>query len=351
MKVPYSWLAEWVDVPWAARELGSRLTMAGFELDALEPAAPPFTKVVVAEIVSAERHPQADKLQVCRVSTGQGSELLQIVCGAPNARAGLKTALAMVGSSLPGGLEIKAAKLRGVESTGMLCSAKELGLSDNSAGIIEFAEDAPLGRPLRDYLELDDSILELNVTANRGDAMSIIGIAREVGALAGNKVTGPHVAKSDPSSNDRFPVYLDAPAACPTFVGCVIRGVNNRAQTPLRIRERLRRAGVRSISPVVDVTNYVMLELGQPMHAYDFAKLRGEIRVRTAHAGEQITLLDGKTIEVTPDVLLITDKEGPVGLAGIMGGQRTAVSLDTTDVFFESAYFSPDAITGRSRRR
>jgi phenylalanyl-tRNA synthetase beta chain len=350
MKVPYSWLVEWVDVPWAARELGSRLTMAGFELDALEPAAPPFTKVVVAEIVSAERHPQADKLQVCRVSTGQGSELLQIVCGAPNARAGLKTALAMVGSSLPGGLEIKAAKLRGVESTGMLCSAKELGLSDNSAGIIEFAEDAPLGRPLRDYLELDDSILELNVTANRGDAMSIIGIAREVAALAGNKVTGPHVATSNPSSNDRFPVYLDAPAACPTFVGCVIRGVNNRAQTPLRIRERLRRAGVRSISPVVDVTNYVMLELGQPMHAYDFAKLRGEIRVRTAHAGEQITLLDGKTIDVTPDVLLITDKEGPVGLAGIMGGQRTAVSLDTTDVFFESAYFSPDAIIGRSRR-
>ncbi len=350
MKVPYSWLAEWVDVPWAARELGARLTMSGFELDSLEPAAPPFTKVVVAEIVSAERHPQADKLQVCRVSTGQGSELLQIVCGAPNARAGLKTALAMVGSSLPGGLEIKAAKLRGVESTGMLCSSKELGLSDNSAGIIEFAEDAPLGRPLRDYLELDDFVLELNVTANRGDAMSIIGVAREVAALAGNKVTGPKVSTSTPGSNDRFPVYLDAPAACPTFVGCVVRGVNNRAQTPLRIRERLRRAGVRSISPVVDVTNYVMLELGQPMHAYDFAKLRGEIRVRTAHAGEQITLLDGKTIDVTPDVLLITDREGPVGLAGIMGGQRTAVSLDTTDVFFESAYFSPDAITGRSRR-
>ena len=350
MKVPYSWLAEWVDVPWAARELGSRLTMSGFELDSLEPAAPPFTQVVVAEIVTAERHPQADKLQVCRVSTGQGSELLQIVCGAPNARAGLKTALAMVGSTLPGGLEIKAAKLRGVESTGMLCSAKELGLSDNSAGIIEFPQDAPLGRPLRDYLELDDSVLELNVTANRGDAMSIIGVAREVAALAGHKVTGPQVSTSTPSSNDRFPVYLDAPAACPTFVGCVIRGVNNRASTPLRIRERLRRAGVRSISPVVDVTNYVMLELGQPMHAYDFAKLRGEIRVRAAHAGEQITLLDGKTIDLTPDVLLITDKEGPVGLAGIMGGQRTAVSLDTTDVFFESAYFAPDAITGRSRR-
>jgi phenylalanyl-tRNA synthetase beta chain len=350
MKVPYSWLTEWVDVPWAARELGARLTMAGFELDALEPAAPAFTKVVVAEIVSAERHPQADKLQVCRVSTGQGGELLQIVCGAANARAGLKTALAIVGSSLPGGLEIKAAKLRGVESTGMLCSAKELGLSDSSGGIIEFPEDAPLGRPVRDYLELDDSTLELNVTANRGDAMSIIGVAREVAALAGNKVTGPRATTNATDSDERFPVFLDAPAACPTFVGCVIRGVNNRAPTPLRIRERLRRAGVRSISPVVDVTNYVMLELGQPMHAYDFTKLRGEIRVRTAHAGEQITLLDGKTIEATPDVLLITDKEGPVGLAGIMGGQRTAVSLDTTDVFFESAYFSPEAIIGRSRR-
>src|SRR3984957_17742977 len=350
MKVPYSWLADWVDVPWEARELGSRLTMSGFELDGAGPAAPPFTKVGVAESVSAERHPQADKLQVCRVSTGQGSELLQIVCGAPNARAVLKTALLKGGPTLPGGFELKAAKLRGVQSTGMLCSAKELGLSDNSAGIIEFPQDAPLGRPLGDYLELDDSILELNVTANRGDAMSIVGVAREVAALAGNKVTGPHVAKSDPSSNDRFPVYLDAPAACPSFVGCVIRGVNNRAQTPLRIRERLRRAGVRSISPVVDVTNYVMLELGQPMHAYDFAKLRGEIRVRTAHAGEQITLLDGKTIDVTPDVLLITDKEGPVGLAGIMGGPRAAVSVDTTDVFFESAYFAPDASIGRSRR-
>jgi phenylalanyl-tRNA synthetase beta chain len=350
MRVPYSWLAEWVDVPWEARELGSRLTMAGFELDALEPAAPPFTEVVVAEIVSAERHPQADKLQVCRVSTGQGGELLQIVCGAPNARAGLKTALAQVGSSLPGGLEIKAAKLRGVESAGMLCSAKELGLSDNSAGIVEFPDDAPLGEPLRDYLELNDSILELNVTANRGDAMSIIGVAREVAALAGKKLTGPRVVASTTASEDRFPVYLDAPAACPTFAGCVIRGVNNRASTPLLIRERLRRAGVRSISPVVDVTNYVMLELGQPMHAYDLSKLQGEIRVRTADAGEKITLLDGKTIEVTPDVLFITDKEGPVGLAGIMGGQRTSVSADTTDVFFESAYFAPDAIIGRSRR-
>ena len=354
MKVPYSWLADWVDVPWNARELGSRLTMSGFELDALEPAAADFDKVIVAEIISAERHPQADKLQVCRVSTGQG-EPLQIVCGAPNARAGLKSALAMVGATLPGGMEIKAAKLRGVESAGMLCSARELGLSESHAGILEFAADAPLGMSLRDYLELNDTVLELNITANRGDAMSILGIAREVAALAGKRLHEP-----DPSTprsllravvhDDRFPVFLDAPAACPTFVGCIIRGVDNKATTPLRIRERLRRAGVRSISPVVDVTNYIMLELGQPMHAYDLKKLRGEIRVRLAHAGEKITLLDGRTIEATPDVLFITDKEGPVGLAGIMGGQRTAVSAETTDVFFEVAFFAPDAIAGRARR-
>ena len=349
MKVPYTWLGEWVDVPWGARELGSRLTMAGFELDALEPAAPEFAEVVVAEILSAERHPQADKLQVCRVSLGQG-EPLQIVCGASNARAGLKTALARVGAKLPGGLEIKAAKLRGVESFGMLASAKELGLADTSAGILELAADAPVGRPIREYLELDEPILELNITANRGDAMSIIGVAREVAALAGNRVTGPAAAQVVAAHGDKFSVYLDAPAACPKFVGCVIRGVNNRATTPLRIRERLRRAGVRSISPVVDVTNYVMLELGQPMHAYDLAKLQGEIRVRLARAGEPITLLDGKTIEAAPDVLLITDKEGPVGLAGIMGGQRTAVSLETTDVFLEVAYFPPAAIMGRARR-
>jgi len=350
MKVPYSWLGEWVDVPWDARELGSRLTMAGFELDALEPAAPPFTKVVVGQIVAAERHPQADKLQVCRVSMGQG-EPLQIVCGASNAREGLKTALALVGATLPGGLEIKAARLRGVESSGMLCSAKELGLAETSNGILELPPDAPVGRPLRDYLELEDSILELNITANRGDAMSVIGIAREVAALTGKQLTGPRLSPvAAVSSNDRFPVYLDAPSGCPTFVGCVVRGVDNRAPTPLKIRERLRRAGVRSISPVVDVTNYVMLELGQPMHAYDLNKLRGEIRVRLARAGETIKLLDGRTIDLSPDVLLITDGEGPIGLAGIMGGERTEISAETTDVFFEVAYFPPEAVVGRTRR-
>ncbi|MDE2450857.1 MAG: phenylalanine--tRNA ligase subunit beta, partial [Gammaproteobacteria bacterium] len=353
MRIPYSWLTEWVSVPWSPQELGSRLTMAGLELEALEPAAPPFSGVVVAEILAAEKHPQADKLRVCSVSTGRG-EPLQIVCGAPNARAGLKSALAVVGAKLPGGLEIKAAKLRGVESAGMLCSAKELGLADASDGIAELPTDAPVGEALRDYLLLDDAVLELNVTPNRGDAMSVIGVAREVAALSGGKLTGPAAPRGQSQGaaalRDTFAVHLDAPAGCPKFVGRVIRGVNNKASTPVWMRERLRRAGVRSISPVVDVTNYVMLELGQPMHAYDLAKLGGEIHARFGRAGEAITLLDGKTVEVQPDVLLIADSHGPVGIAGIMGGQRTAVSAETADIFFEAAYFAPDAVIGRALR-
>jgi phenylalanyl-tRNA synthetase beta chain len=390
MKVPYSWLADWVDIPWDAAELGSRLTLAGFELDALEPAAPSFSAVIVAEILSAERHTEADNLQVCQVSVGTG-EPIQIVCGAANARAGLKSALAVVGAKLPGDLNIKAAKLRGVESQGMLASARELGLAETSAGILELPDDAPVGKPLREYLGLDDFVLDLAIGPNRGDAMSVLGIAREVAALTGKGLKGSHAPpplsvsvqapatvgvtaelsfeftgehevietwlspedanpSTAPTAKDSVAVHLDAPAACPTFVGCVIRGVNNRAATPMWLRERLRRAGVRSISPVVDVTNYVMLEFGQPMHAYDLRKLRGDIRVRMARAGEPITLLDGRTVEAGPDVLLITDDEGPVGLAGIMGGQRTSVSDDTTDVFFEVAYFSPQAIAGRGRR-
>src|SRR5262245_59964912 len=278
MRVPYSWLREWVAVPWQPAEVGSRLTMAGFELEALEPAAPEFSGVVVAEILEASRHPQADKLQVCRVSTGSG-EPVQIVCGAANARAGLKTALATVGAKLPD-MVIKAAKLRGVESMGMLASAKELGLADSSNGILELPADAPVGKPLREYLGLDDVIIELSVTANRGDAMSVIGIAREVAALSGLPLTGPKAGAVAAAIKDTFPVTLEAKAGCPKFVGRVIRGVNNRAVTPLWMRERLRRAGVRSISPIVDVTNYVMLELGQPMHSYDLAKLQGEIIVR-----------------------------------------------------------------------
>ena len=349
MKVPYSWLAEWVQVPWPAAELGARLTMAGFELESLTPAAPEFSGVVVAEILAAERHPQADKLTVCRVATGSGAPL-QIVCGASNARPGLKSALALVGARLPGGLSIAAAKIRGVESQGMLASAKELGLAESSSGILELPADAPLGRPLREYLNLDEAVLDLNVAPNRGDAMSVLGIAREVAALSAAPLLGPVIAAAATGEAEAFPVRLAAPAACPCFAGCIVRGVDNRAESPLWMRERLRRAGLRSISPLVDVTNYVMLELGQPMHAYDLGKLRGGITVRLARDGEALTLLDGKPIRAEPDVLLITDAEGAVGLAGIMGGQRTAVSADTRDVFFESAFFTPAAVLGRARR-
>jgi phenylalanyl-tRNA synthetase beta chain len=349
MRVPYTWLAEWTELPWEPAELGRRLTMSGFELEALEPAAPPFSGVVVAEILAAERHPQADKLQVCRVSTGRGVPL-QIVCGASNARAGLKSALALVGAQLPGDVTIGGAKLRGVESQGMLASARELGLAETSSGILELPADAPVGEGLRDYLHLDEVVLDLNVSPNRGDAMSVLGIAREVAALTGRGLTGPAPAPAPARGTDTFPVRLAAPEACPRFAGCVLRGIDNRATTPLWMRERLRRAGLRSITPVVDVTNYVMLELGQPMHAYDLAKLKEGIIVRLARAGEALTLLDGKPVTAEADVLLITDGDGPVGLAGIMGGERTAVTAGTTDVFLESAYFAPAALLGRARR-
>src|ERR1700733_10459449 len=276
MKVPISWLSEWVQVPWPAPELGARLTMAGFELEAVGRAAPAFTGVVIAQIVAAAQHPSADKLRVCQVTTGTGTPL-QIVCGAPNARVGLRTALAMVDAQLPGGVNIGTAKLRGVESFGMLCSAKELGLADSSAGIIELPDDAPLGTLLRDYLLLDDVTLDLNVTPNRGDAMSIVGVAREVAALTGATLRGPAGAGSvvKAVSAQQHPVRLNAREACPKFVGRVIRGIDNTKPTPWWLRERLRRGGVRSISPVVDVTNYVLLEFGQPLHAYDLAKVSG----------------------------------------------------------------------------
>jgi phenylalanyl-tRNA synthetase beta chain len=349
MKVPYSWLAEWVKLPWPPAELGARLTMAGFELESLASAAPQFTGVVVAEILSAERHPQADKLTVCRVSMGRG-DALQIVCGALNARAGLKSALAQVGAVLPGELAIRAATLRGIESQGMLASAKELGLAESSNGILELPPDAPVGKSLREYLGLDEAVLEVNVTPNRGDAMSMLGIAREVAALTGTPVTGPAIRPLTGAAGEPLTVRLEAPAACPRFAGCIVRGIDNHATTPLWMRERLRRAGLRPISPVVDVTNYVMLELGQPLHAYDLAKLQGGIRVRLALQGEALVLLDGKEIRADEDMLLITDEAGAVGLAGIMGGLRTAVSADTRDVYLESAFFAPAAILGRSRR-
>lgn len=351
MKIPLSWLGEWVRVGVDARTLGSRLTLAGFELEGIAPAAPPFSGVVVAQILTAERHPQAEKLQVCSVSFGEAAPV-QIVCGARNARAGLKTALAVVGAVLPGELRIKAAKLRGIESFGMLCSAKELGLAESSEGILELPADAPVGHDLREWLALDDSILELNVTPNRGDAMSVLGVAREVAAILGEgrSISGPAIDAVPARCADTRAVHLDAADGAPRFVGRVIRGVDNTRPSPAWLRERLRRAGQRSISPVVDVTNYVLLELGQPMHAYDLAKLSGDVRARSAHKAEAITLLDGSHVTLAGDELVIADAVGAVGLGGVMGGERTAVTAGTTDVFLEAAWFSPQAIAGRARR-
>jgi phenylalanyl-tRNA synthetase beta chain len=349
MKVSLSWLREFIDVPWSARELGSRLTMAGFELESVEPAAPPFKGVVVAEIVEAARHPQAEKLQICQVRAGSGAEPLQIVCGAANARAGLKTALATVGATLPGDKAITAAKLRGVQSFGMLCSARELGLADASEGILELPADAPTGTDLRAYLQLDDEILELNVTPNRGDAMSVLGIAREVAALTRGRLNLPVPAPPMPL-RDTFPVALVAPVGCPKFTCRIVRGIDNTKPSPSWLRERLRRAGLRPISPVVDITQYVMLEYGQPMHAYDLARLAGSLEARFARPGEKTTLLDGKEIALSEDVLVIADQKGPVGLAGVMGGLASSCTAQTTDILFEAAFFAPAAVAGRGRR-
>lgn len=349
MKISKAWLDSWVTSGWTAEELAHRLTMAGFEVESVAPAAPPFTGVVVADVVAVERHPQADKLSVCQVSAGDG-ELLQVVCGASNVRAGMKTALARVGAVLPGDLAIKRARLRGVESAGMLCSAKELGLADASDGIIDLPVDLATGADVREALALDDTVLELNVTPNRGDALSLLGIAREVAALSQQDLEAPAVPPVAPTCDDIFDVRLASAAGCGRFAGRVLRGLDPSARTPLWMRERLRRAGLRSLGPMVDVTNFVMLELGQPMHAYDLRRLTGHIEVRWAVAGERLSLLDGREIALATDELVIADAAGPVGLAGIMGGEKSGIADDTVDVFLEVAWFAPAAIAGRARR-
>ena len=349
MRISENWLREWVDPDLDTEGLAETLTMAGLEVDSVEPAAPPFEGIVVAEVLSAEPHPDADKLRVCQVSTGEG-EPLQIVCGAPNARAGLKAPLATVGGRMPDGMKIKKAKLRGVQSFGMLCSARELGLSDEHAGLMELPADAPVGTDLRDYLALDDQIIEIDLTPNRGDCLGMEGVAREIGALTGTDVTGPEFKVVVATLDDEFPVSVSAPDACPRYLGRVIRGIDPAAQTPLWMQERLRRGGIRSLGPVVDVTNYVLLELGQPMHAFDLARLQGGIEVRHARAGEKLTLLDETVIEVDADTLLIADRDKPLALAGIMGGIDSGISPDTDALFLEVACFAPEAVAGRARR-
>jgi phenylalanyl-tRNA synthetase beta chain len=348
VKLPVSWLRSWVDPPWSDRELAGRLTMLGFEVEAMSTVAPPFSGVVVAEIRSMAPHPQADKLSVCQVYAG-GAEL-QVVCGADNARAGLRSALATVGARLPGDVTIGKAKLRGVESQGMLCSARELGLPELSEGIIELNADAPLGAPLRDYLRLDETLLEISVTPNRGDAMSVCGIARELAAASGRPLQPPPLQALQTTSAERFPIQLTPGAGCARFASRVIRGLDNRRPTPQWLRERLERSGLRSISPVVDVTNFVLLELGQPMHAYDLGKLNRVVQARRAAPGETLQLLDGREVRLHSDVLVIADAGALIGMAGIMGSEHSAITADTTDVLLEAAWFDPAVIAGRARR-
>jgi phenylalanyl-tRNA synthetase beta chain len=348
MKVTYRWLKEFTPVSADPEELAAQLTMAGLEVESLEPVAPPFSGVVVGEVLSAGRHPDAEKLSLCQVTT-DGENRLQIVCGAKNVRAGLKVAVAMVGAKLPNAVLIKRATLRGQESNGMLCSARELGLGDEHDGIMELSESLPLNQDLRGALDLDDWVLDVNATPNRGDCMSVFGIARDHSAARERRYLTYEAAPLAPAHDAVFPVSLESPA-CPVFASRVISGVRPNAQSPAWLRERLRRVGINSISAVVDVTNYVMTELGQPLHAYDRTKLSGGISVRAAKTKECITLLDDKEYELDPEFLVIADAGGAIGLAGIMGGRRTAISDSTTEVLLESAHFVPDAVSGRARR-
>ncbi|GAB4294758.1 MAG: phenylalanine--tRNA ligase subunit beta [Thiohalomonadaceae bacterium] len=349
MKFSAQWLREWVNPAVDIDTLSAQLTMAGLEVDAVTPVAEAFSGVVVGEVLRVEKHPDADKLRVCQVSTGSG-EPLNIVCGAANVRVGLRVPTATIGAVLPGDFRIKRSKLRGVESFGMLCSAKELGLAETSDGLLELPADAPVGQDLRAYLQLDDVTFELGLTPNRGDCLSIAGIAREVAVVNRCAVTAPRIEAVTAACTDIFPINVTAPADCPRYVGRVIRGINPQAVTPLWMVERLRRSGVRSLGAAVDITNYLLLELGQPMHAFDLAKLKGGIEVRRASAGESLTLLNGSVVELDGETLVIADGNGAQALAGVMGGEATAVGDGTVDIFLESAFFAPDSIAGRARR-
>jgi phenylalanyl-tRNA synthetase beta chain len=347
MKVSENWLREWVNPSISSDDLVAQITLAGLEVDEVLPVASAFSGVVVGEIISAEPHPNADKLQVCQVS--DGIEAFQVVCGAPNARAGIKIPFAKIGAVLGADLKIKKAKLRQVESFGMLCSASELGLSDDHDGIMELPSSAKVGEDFRAFLGLDDQIIDVDLTPNRSDCLSVAGLAREVGVLNKTDVTPVNVIPAQVVIDDTFSVRVDAADACPRYLGRVVRGVDVSAQTPLWMVEKLRRSGIRSIDPIVDITNFVMLELGQPMHAFDLANLSGSVVVRMATAGEKITLLDGQDIALREDTLLIADEKAPLAIAGVMGGKGSGVNEETKDIFLESAFFTPLALAGKAR--
>lgn len=349
MKVSEAWLREWVNPSLTGQQLAVQLTMAGLEVDALNPVAGAFSHVIVAYVLQTTPHPQADKLTLCQVDVGTGSPV-QIVCGAANVRAGLKVALALPGATLPGGMTIKESMLRGELSQGMLCSVSELGMDDRSEGIIELPDDAPVGLDLREYMALNDDVLDIDLTPNRADCFSVLGIAREVAALNKLPLHALSTNIAQPASDESLTIHLDAPDACPQYCGRIIREINPDAITPLWIKERLRRAGIRALHPVVDVTNYVMIELGQPMHAFDLHAIHGDIHVRFSHANETLVLLDGQDITLHEQVLVIADAEKPLAVAGVMGGNLSAVHAQTMDIFIESAFFNPLVVAGVARR-
>ncbi|MCL2590049.1 MAG: phenylalanine--tRNA ligase subunit beta [Betaproteobacteria bacterium] len=348
MQFSENWLRTFVDPSLDSDALGHLLTMAGLEVEEAHPVAPPFSGVVVAHIVEAEKHPNADKLKLCKVDVGAG-EPLQIVCGAPNAAVGMKVPCAKVGAVLPGDFVIKAAKLRGIDSSGMLCSGRELGLSEDHSGLLALGDDAPVGMDIREWLALDDTCFVIKLTPNRADCLSLTGVAREVAALTGTPLISAPLSLVPPASDNRRDIVLDAPEKCPRYCGRVISRVNAKAQTPGWMKDRLKRSGLRPIHALVDITNYVMLELGQPLHAFDNARLSGAIHVRLPNPGEELQLLNEQVVKLTPDTLLIADEARVLALAGIMGGEETGVTEETAEVFLESAFFTPDAVAGRAR--
>jgi len=353
MKFSELWLRSFADPPLDTGALAHALTMAGLEVETLEPAAAPFSRVVVAEVLEVARHPNADRLSLCKVNVGEPAPL-SIVCGAPNVAAGMRVPCALIGARLTGAdggsFEIMRSSLRGVDSEGMLCSARELGIADDHSGLLPLEPDAPIGRDVREVLALDDTVFTLKLTPNRADCLSLLGVAREVAAITGVALKLPQITPVAAKCDARHPVKITAPEGCGRFTGRVIRNVNAQAPVPEWMVQRLARAGQRSISALVDVTNYVMLELGRPLHVYDLDKLRGAIDVRFGRNGERFKLLNEQTVEVDENVLCITDASGPIGLAGIMGGDSTKAETHSTNIFLESAFFFPDAIAGRSRR-
>ncbi|MEI9599820.1 phenylalanine--tRNA ligase subunit beta [Moellerella wisconsensis] len=348
MKFSELWLREWVNPAIDSEALSDQITMTGLEVDGVEPVAGEFHGVVVGEVVECGQHPNADKLRVTKVNVG-GERLLDIVCGAPNCRLGLKVAVATVGAVLPGDFKIKPAKLRGEPSEGMLCSFSELGIKEDHSGIIELPADAPIGTDIRDYLKLNDHAIEISITPNRADCLSILGVARDVAATNKMALIEPEIAAVKATINDNFPIRVDAPEACPRFLGRVIKDIDVTAPTPMWMQEKLRRGGIRSIDPVVDITNFVLLELGQPQHAYDLDKLNGAIIVRMAQPDETLVLLDGTQAKLTQDTLVIADETGALGIAGIFGGEHSGVNKGTKNILLECAFFNPLSITGRAR--